>query len=66
MSMRKPITFEPPDYLDSEEMIAEYTAQALASGDAELFLSAMSDVAKARSKANSREVQEHEQSQSQA
>lgn len=44
MSMNEPITFEPPDYLDSDEMIAEYTAQALASGDTELFLSAMSDV----------------------
>lgn len=66
MSMRKPITFEPSDYLDSEEMIGEYTAQALASGDTELFLSAMSDAVKARSKANSREVHKYEQSQSQA
>lgn len=64
--MNEPITFEPPDYLDSEEMIAEYTAQALASGDTELFLSAMSDVAKARSRANSQEVHKYEQSQSQA
>ncbi len=41
-------TFEAADYLDSEEMMAEYLNQALASGDTDLLLAAIGDVARAR------------------
>ena len=40
--------FDAASYLDSEEMIAEYLNQALASGDADLLLIAIGDAAKAR------------------
>lgn len=40
--------FDAASYLDSEEMIAEFLNQALASGDIDLLLSAIGDVAKAR------------------
>ena len=46
--MRKTTEFDASKYLDSEEMIAEYLNQALASGDTDLLLSAIGDVAKAR------------------
>ncbi len=46
--MGKTTTFEAADYLDSEEMMAEYLNQALASGDTDLLLAAIGDVAKAR------------------
>ncbi len=46
--MRKTAEFDASKYLDSEEMIAEYLNQALASGDTDLLLSAIGDVAKAR------------------
>ena len=46
--MGKTTEFDAASYLDSEEMIAEYLNQALASGDADLLLSAIGDVAKAR------------------
>ena len=46
--MGKSTEFDASSYLDSEEMIAEYLNQALASGDADLLLSAIGDVAKAR------------------
>jgi probable addiction module antidote protein len=46
--MVKTTDFDAASYLDSEEMIAEYLNQALASGDTDLLLSAIGDVAKAR------------------
>ena len=46
--MGKTTEFDAASYLDSEEMIAEYLNQALASGDTDLLLSAIGDVAKAR------------------
>lgn len=48
MTMGKTTRFEAADYLDSEEMMAEYLNQALASGDTDLLLAAIGDVAKAR------------------
>jgi len=46
--MGKTTEFDAAKYLDSEDMIAEYLNQALASGDADLLLSAIGDVARAR------------------
>ena len=46
--MSKTTEFDPASYLDSEEVIAEYLNLALASGDTDLLLSAIGDVAKAR------------------
>lgn len=46
--MVKTTAFDAAMYLDSEEMIAHYLNQALASGDTNLLLSAIGDVAKAR------------------
>ena len=46
--MGKTTAFDAADYLDSEEMIAEYLNQALASGDTDLLLAAIGDVARAR------------------
>jgi probable addiction module antidote protein len=46
--MSKTTEFEASKYLDSEEMIAEYLNQALASGDTDLLLLAIGDAAKAR------------------
>lgn len=46
--MGKTSEFDAADYLDSEEMIAEYLNLALASGDTDLLLAAIADVAKAR------------------
>lgn len=46
--MKKPVMFEAADYLDSEEVIAEYLNVALSSEDPDLFLQAIADVAKAR------------------
>ena len=44
-----PITrFDAADYLDSEEMIAEYLAAALEDSNPDVFLSALGDIAKAR------------------
>ena len=40
--------FDAADYLDSEEMIAEYLAAALEDENPDVFLAAVSDVAKAR------------------
>ena len=40
--------FDAADYLDSEEVIAEYLNVALSSEDPDLFLQAIADVAKAR------------------
>lgn len=46
--MEKTTEFDAANYLDSEEMIAEYLNLALASEDTDLLLAAISDVAKAR------------------
>ena len=46
--MKKPVVFDAEDYLDSEEVIAEYLNVALASELPDLFLQAIADVAKAR------------------
>jgi probable addiction module antidote protein len=40
--------FDAADYLDSEEMIAEYLSAALEDKNPDVFLAAVSDVAKAR------------------
>lgn len=49
MSAKTKITpFDPAEYLDNEEVIAEYLKDATESGDYEEFLSALGDVAKAR------------------
>ncbi|MBX3056013.1 MAG: putative addiction module antidote protein [Anaerolineae bacterium] len=40
--------FDAADYLDSEEMIAEYLTAALEDENPDLFLAALADVAKAR------------------
>ncbi|MBT7951046.1 MAG: putative addiction module antidote protein [Gammaproteobacteria bacterium] len=44
--------FDASDYLDSEEVIAEYLTAALEDPDPDAFLVAMQDVAKARGIAN--------------
>jgi len=51
MAKTKPISvkpFEASDYLDSDEVIAEYLAAALEDDDPDAFLVAVRDVAKAR------------------
>ncbi len=40
--------FDPADYLDSEEMIAEYLTQVLTDGDTDELIRAIGHVAKAR------------------
>ncbi len=49
-SIKKPVLapFEASDYLDSEEVIAEYLTAALEDPDPDAFLTAVRDVAKAR------------------
>ena len=46
--MKKPVAFDAADYLDSDEVIAEYLNVALASEYPDLFLQAVADVAKAK------------------
>jgi probable addiction module antidote protein len=46
--MVKLSTFDAVEYLDSEEMIAEYLTAAMADENPDVFLAALSDVAKAR------------------
>ena len=46
--MSKTTEFDPANYLDNPEVIAEYLRLALASGDSELLLSAIGDVEKAK------------------
>lgn len=46
--MEKFIKFDAADYLDSEEMIAEYLTAALEDENPDVFLAALADVAKAR------------------
>lgn len=51
MSKRKKLQlapFDPADYLDNEEVIAEYLAFALEDPDPDLFVMAVANVAKAR------------------
>lgn len=40
--------FDPAEYLDSDEAIAAYMNEVIATGDNALFLSALSDIARAR------------------
>ncbi len=40
--------FDASEYLDSEEMIAEYLAAAIEDGNPDLFVAALGDIAKAR------------------
>lgn len=44
--------FDASEYLDNDEVIAEYLTAALQDGDPELFLAAVGDVAKARGMSN--------------
>ena len=46
--MSKVTTFDVAEYLDSEEMIAEYLSQILADGDTDELLEAMGHIAKAK------------------
>jgi probable addiction module antidote protein len=46
--MKKIAAFDAADYLESEEVIAEYLNAALADENPDVFLVAVSDVAKAR------------------
>lgn len=46
--MGKTMPFNAASHLDSEEMVAEYLNLALASGDPDLLLAAIGDVARAR------------------
>lgn len=46
--MIKTIPFDASDYLDSEEMIAEYLTAVLEQDDPDLFIAALGDIAKAR------------------
>ena len=46
--MEKFAKFDASDYLDSEEMIAEYLTVALEDENPDVFLAAIADVAKAR------------------
>ena len=49
--MSKTTAFEPANYLDNADVIAEYIHLALSSGDSELLLSAIEDVEKAKRQA---------------
>lgn len=46
--MKKITTFDVADYLDTEEVIAEYLNAALEDENTDVFLQAIADVAKAR------------------
>ncbi|PIT76739.1 putative addiction module antidote protein [Limnohabitans sp. JirII-29] len=46
--MSKTIEFDAASYLDSEDMIAQYLNLAFESGDTDLLLLAIGDIAKAR------------------
>ncbi len=50
--MTKVTKFDAPDYLDSEEAIAEYLTAALEDKNPDIFLAAISDVAKVRGMAS--------------
>ena len=49
--MNKPNAFDPADYLDSDEIIAEYLSLARSMGDMSLLALAVSDVLRARERA---------------
>lgn len=44
----KLIPFDASEYLDNDEVVSEYLTAALESGDADLLLAALGDIAKAR------------------
>lgn len=44
--------FDPSDYLDNDEVIAQYLTAALEDGNPQVFLAAVGDVAKARGMSN--------------
>ena len=46
--MKKSTKWDAADYLDSEEMIAEYLNAALEDGDASILSAALGDIARAR------------------
>lgn len=46
--MKRLTTFDVVDYLDNEEVIAEYLSVALEDENPDVFLAAISDIAKAR------------------
>jgi probable addiction module antidote protein len=46
--MKKSKPYDPAKYLDSDEAVAEYISEALATGEAELISAAIGVVAKAR------------------
>jgi probable addiction module antidote protein len=46
--MPKPIAFDVADYLDNDEVIAEYLTAALEDPNPDVFLMAVADVAKAK------------------
>lgn len=46
--MKKLATFDVVDYLDNEDVIAEYLSAALEDENPDVFLAAISDIAKAR------------------
>lgn len=46
--MNKLTIFDVSEYLDNQEMIAEYLSQVLADGDSDEFLEAMGNIAKAK------------------
>jgi len=46
--MNEPTRFDVADYLDNEEVIAEYLTAALEDENPDVFLAAVADVAKAR------------------
>jgi probable addiction module antidote protein len=50
--MRKPIAFGIADYLDDDEVIAEYLTAALEDPNPDVFLMAVADVAKAKGMSN--------------
>ena len=50
--MTKIAPFDASDYLDSEEMMAEYLAACLEDPNPDVFLAALADVAKAKGMAN--------------
>lgn len=48
MNLDKFAPFDPVDYLDSEEMVAEYLTVAAADPNPDIFLNAIANVARAR------------------
>jgi len=48
MSANEFVRFDASEFLDSEEVIAEYLAAAMENSDPDVFIAALGDVAKAR------------------